>query len=75
MVTYCCNKCKKAIYSDDIEAIEIEAVYIRMLFPQTEIDNKFRIIAKGYEEFKKCTNDYEFIHLCGECKGSFYDYV
>lgn len=74
MITYCCNKCKEAIYNDDIEAIEIEPVYIRMLFPQNELDKKFGAITKGYDEFQKCSNNYDYIHLCGECKRDFYDY-
>lgn len=34
MITYVCNKCKKAIDIDDVEAIELEPIKSKMLFEE-----------------------------------------
>lgn len=75
MITYVCNKCKKAIENDDIEAIEVEEPVSRMLFPQNEEDKKFRIVSKAYNYYANKVKGYEYLHFCGECKHGFYDYL
>lgn len=67
MVTFCCNRCKKAIDEDDIEAIEVRTIYSRMLFP---IEKEEFDITK-----KNSLNKNQNLHYCGECKEHFYDLI
>lgn len=71
MVTYVCNKCKKAIHFDDIEAIDIEPIRSKMLFE----DEKWEVLKANCDEYKQFKNTSENIHLCGNCKGDFYDFI
>lgn len=67
MIAYICNKCKKIIEEDDIEAIEVKAIESRMLFSTEKEDFKLTKI----NEF----NENQNLHYCGECKGDFYDLI
>ncbi|MBG9657836.1 hypothetical protein [Cytobacillus firmus] len=71
MVTYVCNKCKKAIYIDDIEAIEIEPIKYKMLF---EDGVEYEILESDDYEYKQFDNAKK-IHLCEGCKKDFYDFI
>lgn len=71
MITYVCNKCKKAIPFDDIEAIEVLPIKSKLLFSEEEHET-LDSTDYEYKEFKGMTKS---IHLCGECKGGFYDYI
>lgn len=65
LITFCCDRCKKAIEEDDVEAIEVKQMKSRMLF------------SKNKEEFKPIrnnnVNENQNHHYCGECKGDFYE--
>lgn len=65
LVTYCCDRCKKAIEEDDIEAIEVMQMKSRMLFSQKQ--EEFRPIRNNN------VNENQNHHYCGECKGDFYE--
>ncbi len=67
MIAYICNKCKKIIEEDDIEAIEVKAIESRMLFSTEKEDFKLTKI----NEF----NENQNLHYCGDCKHDFYDYL
>lgn len=65
MLTYCCDRCKRAIEEDDIEAIEVKQIKYRMLF-----SNK----SKEFKPVRQNTvNENQSHHYCGECKGDFYE--
>jgi hypothetical protein len=67
MITYCCDRCKKAIEEDDIEAIEVKQIKYRMLF-----SNK----SKEFKPVRQNTvNENQNHHYCGECKGDFYELI
>jgi len=60
-----CNRCKKVINEDDIEAIEVLPPQQRRLYPY------------GKEEFRPSqvneVDENQNLHYCGECKEAFYD--
>jgi hypothetical protein len=60
-----CNRCKKVIDEDDIEAIEVLPPQQRRLYPY------------GKEEFRPSqvneVDENQNLHYCGECKEAFYD--
>ena len=70
MITYVCNKCKKAIHIDDIEAIELEPIKSKMLF-----EEGYEMLESDDYEYKQFEGMSKNIHLCGECKKGFYDFV
>jgi len=68
LVTYCCDRCKKAIEEDDIEAIEVEQMKYRMLlFHHLKEDDEFKPVRQN------TVNENQNHHYCGECKGDFYE--
>ena len=67
MKGFICNRCKKAIEEDDIEAIEILAPQQRALFPY----GKEKFVPSARNEHDENQN----IHFCGECKTAFYDLI
>lgn len=70
MITYVCNKCKKAIHIDDIEAIELEPIKSKILF-----EEGYEMLESDDYEYKQFEGMNKNIHLCGECKKGFYDFV
>lgn len=66
MITYCCDRCKKSIEEDDIEAIEVEQMKYKMLFSRKE-EEEFKPIRQN------TVSENQNHHYCGECKGCFYD--
>lgn len=73
MITYVCNRCKKAIHIDDIEAIEIEPIKCKMLFEDD--GNGYEMMDSDDYEYKQFEGMSKNIHLCGECKKDFYDFA
>lgn len=73
MITYVCNKCKKAIHIDDIEAIELEPIKSKMLFEDKE--EGYEILDSDDYEYKQFEGMSKNIHLCGQCKSDFYDFI
>jgi len=65
LITYCCDRCKKVIEEDDIEAIEVKQMEYRMLFSLKKED--FKPIRQN------TVSENKNHHYCGECKGYFYD--
>jgi len=65
LVTYCCDRCKKAIEEDDIEAIEVKQIKYRMLFSNK--NKEFKPVRQN------TVNENQNHHYCGECKGDFYE--
>lgn len=65
MVTYCCDRCKKAIEEDDVEAVEVRQMAYKMLFSLK--DEEFKPIRQNP------VNENQNHHYCGECKGDFYE--
>lgn len=63
---YCCDRCKKLIDEDDIEAIEVKQVFMRQLFHRK--DDSYRPVTRN--DFDENQNQ----HYCGNCKGDFYDW-
>lgn len=65
LITYCCDRCKKAIEEDDIEAIEVKQIESRMLYG---------VKKQSFKPVRKNTvNENQNHHYCGECKGGFYE--